>query len=577
MSTSKKNNFIGSIFAKNSWLLAGFLIAAIAVNIIVVYGNDCISNAIDKLTSGDNVNIFLLLKQVVILIIIGAIVEYARSYMKNLFGVKVIKEIREKIAQHILDLPDRFYNQETIGSLINKGVSDVEEVGRFFAEIFPNFLMNFMTVFVIAVYFGNINLLLLIALLASYPLMLIAADKLSKKLAKVAKSRRSQMDKRTDVIYDAIQGIEIVKSFGLYDVIKDNVYNIIDKIAEHGCESTKITSLGYFYKSVMTTVPLIFCYLVALKEVLDGSISAGDIFVYIALLGRITYPLSELVFSANDFKLANVSIERLRTIYNYEVEQGGKYSQNEEQDNIVSWENVSFSYSGDKTVLDNVSFELNKGDKIAIVGGSGEGKTTIFHLLCGLYPIQKGSYKLLGHEFADWDLNSARNYFSVVSQNIFLFPKTIYENVTLGLESPSREEVVQACKFACIHEFIMTLPQQYNTMVGERGVLLSGGERQRIALARAFLKNAPILLLDEPTSALDIDTEERVKRNIANYLNNKTTITIAHRLSTIIDADRILVLQHGRIVEQGTHDELLKQNGVYFDLYRKELEDEEQK
>ena len=137
--------------------------------------------------------------------------------------------------------------------------------------------------------------------------------------------------------------------------------------------------------------------------------------------------------------------------------------------------------------------------------------------------------------------------------------------------------MVQACKFACIHEFIMTLPQQYNTMVGERGVLLSGGERQRIALARAFLKNAPILLLDEPTSALDIDTEERVKRNIANYLNNKTTITIAHRLSTIIDADRILVLQHGRIVEQGTHDELLKQNGVYFDLYRKELEDEEQK
>ncbi len=213
---------------------------------------------------------------------------------------------------------------------------------------------------------------------------------------------------------------------------------------------------------------------------------------------------------------------------------------------------------------------------VAFAGGSGEGKSTIARLLYGLYSKQSGSYQLFGKEVEQWSLQEWRNCFSVVSQNVFLLPQSISENVACGKKGATREEIEEACRAADIHDFIMSLPQGYDTQVGERGVKLSGGQRQRISIARAFLKSAPILLLDEPTSAVDTETEQEIQKAITRVARDKTVIVIAHRLSTIQNADCIYVVRNGIIVESGTHGELLAQNGIYAGLYGKEVSVDEE-
>ena len=217
--------------------------------------------------------------------------------------------------------------------------------------------------------------------------------------------------------------------------------------------------------------------------------------------------------------------------------------------------------------MKEVSFKIPTGSRVAFVGESGGGKSTIFKIICGLYPVSEGRFSLFGRNYCEWNLQIARDFIALVSQNVFLFPTTIYENVRYGKWEASKDEIVEACKNAKIHEFIMGLPEKYDTLVGEKGILLSGGERQRISIARAFLKNAPILLLDEPTSAIDIRTEKEIQEAIDKLSQNKTCLTIAHRLSTIENADLIYVIKDGEIIENGTHSGLMNRKGYYFKLH----------
>ena len=236
-------------------------------------------------------------------------------------------------------------------------------------------------------------------------------------------------------------------------------------------------------------------------------------------------------------------------------------------DYAIEFDNIKFAYKEGENVLNDVSFKIKNGENIAIVGSSGGGKTTIFRLLCGLYHASAGTYKLYGMNINEWNIESARENMALVSQDTFLFPGTIEENIRYGNINATHDEVVNACKDARIHDFIEGLADGYETVISEGGSQLSGGQRQRIAIARAILKNTPILLLDEPTSAIDEGTEQLIQDALDRLCKGKTSITIAHRLSTIKDADRIIVLQHGRIVEAGTHKQLLDMGGVYAGMY----------
>jgi len=239
--------------------------------------------------------------------------------------------------------------------------------------------------------------------------------------------------------------------------------------------------------------------------------------------------------------------------------------------NAITMEQITFSYNEEeRKIFEDLNLKIEKGKTIAIIGESGEGKSTMFKIIAGFYKQQSGKYQLFGKDFSEWNLEAARNQLAIVSQNVFLFEGTIAENVACGKRDTTMSEIIEACRKANIHDFIMSMQQGYDTNVGERGVKLSGGECQRISIARAILKDASILLMDEPTSSVDVNTEQLIQKAIDNLSKEKTVIIIAHRLSTIKNADKIMVLNNGKLVEEGTHDELIDINGKYSELYSRE-------
>lgn len=591
MAERKVKNIFWQAGLRNGILFVFYIVTSFVLNEIVIIGNDFISEATDSMLAGQEVNFGTFLMPLIIMVFAGTVVAYVKSLCGSNYSAKVQREVREKLGSHLLKLPYCYFDEKGTGSIMTKLISDVGEAGRFFSEILPELAVDFITVLVITVYLVQMDIALIIVLFASYPVMLVVADRLSRKLTAVAKKRRVSMDKRTDTAYDAIQGIVVGRSYNLYDTMKKRIDVIIDDIAQQACMSTRITSAGYAAKHILTMIPLVFCYLFGLKEVLSGKISAGQMLVFTVLLGRIMYPLGNVIFCVNDIREVSVALSRIQEIYRQPQEYGGEHDfrqsgckneqetdkpQNLSKEPAVCFENVTFSYDGKRNILNGMSFEVFKGEHVAFAGGSGEGKTTVFKLLCRFYEKSGGSYKLFGHDCGQWELSALRDCFSFVSQNVFLFPESIMQNVAYGKENATKEEVIEACKNANIHDFIMSLPNGYDTLTGERGVRLSGGERQRISIARAFLKDAPILLLDEPTASVDVGTEKAIQEAIERVSVGRTVMVIAHRLSTIENSDRIFVVENGQIAECGTHEKLLADNGIYAAMYGKEVAADEE-
>ncbi len=595
----KNKGLFREIGLRHAMVLVVFLLMSVVLNEIVIQGNDYIADATDCMLMGQEVNLKSLLLPLLCMIVVGTLVAYLAKLSRAHYSSLVQRDVREELARHLLDLPYSYFDEKGSGSVLTKFSSDIAEVGKFFSEILPDLLVDIVTVGTITIYFVQMDVRLLLILFASYPVMLLVSDRLSKRLATILRKFRTKMDDRTQVAYDAIQGIAVGRSYNLYNTMCIRINKEIDKIANHACKSTRISSMGWVLKGVITTIPVVVCYFFALFEVFSGRITIGDLLAFTVLLSRVTYPLGNIMFCMNDIRASKVALDRLETLYEIESEERIRGVQGEvetvsayrqgsmtESDvknkefqcgEIIVWDKVRFSYASSQTpVLSDISFCIKKGEMIAFVGGSGEGKSTIFRLLCGLYEKETGTYRLWGRNVEKWTLRELRECLSVVSQNVFLLPQSIGENVACGKSDATKEEIVEACKAADIHDFIMSLPQGYDTQVGERGVKLSGGQKQRISIARAFLKDAPIILLDEPTSAVDVNTEGEIQKAITTIAKDKTVIVIAHRLSTIQNADCIYVLSGGTIAESGSHQELMEQNGIYAKLYGKEVSGREE-
>lgn len=572
MKNLKKNLYV-DIGVRHGWLLVFYIVSAIMINVAVMGGNDYLARAIDTLLKGGVVDFGEFYAPLTVLIVMGTVMSFVKSICRNDYSARVQRDVRSRIGEHLLKLPYSYYNDKGTGSIMTKLVSDVSEVGRFFSEVMPYLIIDIITVASIAIYIGMMNLQLVCVLFLSYPMLLIAAERLSRWLTSFAKKRRDSIDKRTQIAYDAIQGMAVVRSYNLYEIIQKKINYYIDDVAEQGCRSTKITSAGYVLRHTVNTIPVVLCYLFALFETIQGRMTVGDMLAFNMLLNRILWHMGNIVFCVNDIREVKVSLRRVQEIYEQEPEQSGigKFDMVTCGGNVIEWKDVVFFYDEKRKVINAMSLEIQEKVTVAIVGGSGEGKSTIFRLLCGFYQKNSGSYKLFNHEYEEWNIEAARNCFSYVSQNVFLFPKTIWQNVAYGKENATKDEVIKACKNANIHDFIMELPKGYDTVVGERGVRLSGGERQRISVARAFLKNAPIILLDEPTAAVDVGTEALLQEAISRVSQDRTVIVIAHRLLTVQRADRIFVVKDGQIVESGRHAELLAKNGIYAIMFGKEV------
>ena len=575
MGKMKYRYFMRCCFKYGFFFVAELLLAYILAS-VVVRGNTIIGDAIDAMLAGEKVRPGAFMGMLLFLTAAGFVVAFLKSVAASKFSIKVQAVYKNMVAKKLYRLEYRYFDKNGSASVLNKVNSDIAEIDTLLNQNIPELCTNLVAMITYAVYVGQINTGLLLLMLVCYPFVFWFTNKVVKKIQSLRKVFRQKSDIITEISQDCISGILVLRAFGAEDYFQNKLNTAADDLVANEEKRVRITNNVLIIRRMLQWMPNIICAVYAYFMVLQGNISLGELVVFLMILQRFVDSFIGVPFNLVDARENMVCVRRVEEILVQKEETSGKETEGTASEDAIVFEDVSFSYTEEKEVLRGLSFRIRQNTSVAFVGDSGGGKSTIFHLLCGFYPVEKGSYRLFGREFKEWDVQAARDRMSLVSQNVFLFPTTIMENVRYGNQNATDEQIIQACRDARIHDFIMGLPEGYDSIVGERGILLSGGERQRISIARAFLKDAPILLLDEPTSAIDVETEALIQGAIDKLAHNRTCITIAHRLSTIQNADEIMVLKDGRIVEAGTHEALLKKGGVYTGMYGQEEKNREE-
>ena len=553
----RKNVFLKNM--RHYWYmpLCGILLTSL-LNFAVVRGNEVIREVIDRMLAGQEIVFGSFLGEFAVLTILGFAATFVASAVNGKYGVLVSTRYRRQVARKLYRMEYQYFDGHHSASVINKVNADLNEAERFLNETLVMLMTDAVAVVVYANYVRQLNASLFVLVLVCYPLVLWIAGKLVKKIHSLTMTYREKSDTITGIAQDVLNGILIVRSFGLEDYFQDKMHAATLDLVDNEEKRAKITNTAVLIRKLIQWIPNILCAVYAMVLVMKGSLSIGGLLSFILVLGKLVEAFMGLPFNMVDAAGSIVSIQRVEEILREREEPSGSGETPLDEEVVLAFDNLTFGYSDAQTVLEHAEFEVHRGENVAFVGESGGGKSTIFHLLCGFYRAQKGAYRLYGRDFAEWNTDKAREQFALVSQNVFLFPATIEENVRYGRWDATEEEIVFACKEAEIHDFIMSLPMKYQTVVGERGAMLSGGQRQRIAIARAILKDAPILLLDEPTSAIDEGTEKEIQRAIARGSAGRTCLTIAHRLSTIRDADWIFEVKNKRIEEAGTYEQYME-------------------
>lgn len=568
----KRRNICMNLALHNIHFLIFFFVLSIGLSEIVVKGSGLIAEAIDKLLRGEWVEIRQLAETIGVFIAVSMALSFVKKVCGEMYSIRIQKKCRDMTADSLC-LAQYEYVSQNSGALITKLIQDISNIGELFSEIVPDILHYTVTIVTLCISIFFINQHLLAAILLCFPVVLFISDRISKKINMLAKQRRGKYDELTAAAADALAGIEIVKSYDLHEILMKRINHIADNILVNEYARNRYQAISFALENLIQWVPTICCCTIALIEVFHAEMSVGELVGFIVLFIKISSPMGELPFRINDGREMLVSAARLNDVINAPKEQSGDYDRQVPftDKNIISLENISFWYDEhpERKILDGLELHIEKGKTTAIVGASGAGKTTLLKLLCGFEKQKSGTYRLMGVDFARWKIEAARKNMAVVFQNVFLFPDTIKENILFGKRNADAQEMDAICRAACVDEFVKTFPLAYETKVGERGTNVSGGERQRISIARALLKDADILLLDEPTSALDMKTEEVISKAMKSD-GQHTVIVIAHRLSTIKDADHIVVLHQGKAAESGSHEELMKQQGIYAGLYSRE-------
>lgn len=563
----RKNIFL-KCMVKYVWLLFIEVGLAMIVSYTMVKGNKIISVVIDEMLAGKEVVFGSFMLQFLVFVIIGALSAFTQSIATSRYAILICTKYKDLVVEKLYRIEYKYFNSNYVATLLNKVIGDLGEISGFLESVLPEILNSVIALITYSVYIGQLSLKLLVLILISYPLIFFIASILVKKISSLQVVYRQKTDKMAEIAQDAVNGILVLRSFGIEHVFQEKMHQAAWDLVENEEKRTRITNAALVIRKVVQWLPNIISAVYAVYLVSMGEISLGGLVAFILILNEFVEAFIGLPFCMVDASAGLVSIKRIEEILENRDECGGIETMPLDTEVAVSFDDVDFEYVENNSVLRKLCFEVKKGQNVAIVGESGGGKSTIFHILCRFYNNTRGQCQLLGRDSEEWDIKALREQIALVSQNVFLFPTTIEKNVSYGKSDATHEEIVNACKKAEIHDFIMTLSQGYQTIVGERGAILSGGQKQRISIARAILKNAPILLLDEPTSALDVETENCIQWAIKAAMSDRTCITIAHRLSTIMDADKIMVLKRGNIVESGTHEELMALGREYATMYR---------
>ena len=508
----------------------------------------------------------------IVIFIISFILTYILKTLYGSFGAGFLHDFRYHTLRHIQQISVSKLEKYHSGDLLSRLNNDISIVQDFVGNTLLDLLRQIIMFIAATAYMACLNWKLLVVSIAVFPPSLIAVNILLKPMKDYYKEANASLGKANAMAQDAFGGIFTIKAFNLQAAISRKYGGNIDRELDFNLKAARINRWIPLFRIALNMVPSMVYMGYGSYLIVRGEMTPGELVAFWCLMDFVQWPLAFLVDVFNNIKKSMGAMERVAEIFDIPNERtdGADFSKTAPSV-ALSFEHVDFAYHEGTEVLTNLNFTVLKGQKIAIVGASGCGKSTILKLLCGDYETHRGEIKVYGENTRDWNLNALRSIFTVISQEIFLFPVSIQENIAYGRPKATQDEIIAAAKVANAHEFIMELPDGYNTLVGERGIKLSGGQKQRIALARAIVKNAPILLLDEPTSALDTHSEALVQEAIERSLRDKTAIIIAHRLSTIKKVDRILVMDKGCIVAQGTHEELLAENELYNELYLKQF------
>jgi ATP-binding cassette subfamily B protein/subfamily B ATP-binding cassette protein MsbA len=416
------------------------------------------------------------------------------------------------------------------------------------------------------------NVLLTVVAMTVVPLLVLTIRWYAKRTHNVSLAHQNQEGKVSSLLQEVLSSIRLVKAFNREKLEQKRFDDTIAQSVETRLKSTLVQKSFGFWTALILAAGTAIMFYFGLLEVKSGNLTIGEFIVFTSYLAMLYSPLSVLSYTASSVQSALGGGTRLFEILEspVEVQESGKPVRHDRFEGEIVFRDVDFSYVPDKPVLKNVNLTLRKGETLAVVGETGGGKSTLLNLLLRFYDPQSGSITIDGIDIRDLGTSSLRSIIGFVPQDTILLSDSIRENIAFGRPDATEEEIVQAAKMAHAHNFILECPKGYDSLVGERGVWLSSGQRQRIALARAFLKNAPVLLLDEPTSALDAETESSIEKNL-RVNGDRTIVLVAHRLSAVHSADRIIVISRGEIVEEGTHEELLEKEGAYHRLWTTQL------
>ncbi|HLO10995.1 MAG TPA: ABC transporter ATP-binding protein [Pseudoneobacillus sp.] len=515
--------------------------------------------------------VYIMTIMLVIFAVVRPPIEYYRQYYAQWVGSKVLYDIRDKLFTHIQKLSFKYYSNTRSGEIISRVINDVEQTKTFVITGLMNLWLDMATIVIAIVIMFTMNVKLTFISLVLFPFYAISVRYFFGNLRKLTRARSQALAEVQSYLHERVQGMPIVKSFAIEDheqvqFSKQN-QNFLDKALDH----TRWNAKSFSAVNTITDIAPLIVIGYSAYQVIDGQLTLGTMIAFIAYIDKLYNPLRRLVNSSTTVTQSLASMDRVFEFIDVEYDikdEPNAYSCENVQGNIT-FDQVSFSYNEDNDiVLKNINLEVKKGETIALVGMSGGGKSSLVGLIPRFYDVTSGAILLDGTDIRRFKIRSLRDKIGMVFQDNILFSESVRENILLGNPKASMEEVIEAAKAANAHDFIMNLPQGYETKVGERGVKLSGGQKQRVAIARVFLKNPPILILDEATSALDLESEHLIQESFETLAKDRTTFIVAHRLSTITHADRIVLIEHGEIIEIGNHEQLMEKQGGYHRLFQ---------